>query len=129
MELARGGEAVRLEIQVIPLVDGENGLLGRPSSSTTSPATGACRTSSSRPTASWRRAYEELQSTNEELETTNEELQSTVEELETTNEELQSTNEELETMNEELQSTNDELQTINDALRDRTVELDEAKRS
>jgi len=69
---------------------------------------------------------EELQSTNEELETTNEELQSTVEELETTNEELQSTNEELETMNEELQSTNDELQTINDELRERTAELDNA---
>ena len=73
-------------------------------------------------------AYEELQSTNEELETTNEELQSTVEELETTNEELQSTNEELETMNEELQSTNDELQTINDELRDRSDELDRRQR-
>jgi two-component system CheB/CheR fusion protein len=71
-------------------------------------------------------AYEELQSTNEELETTNEELQSTVEELETTNEELQSTNEELETMNEELQSTNDELQSINDQLRVSTTQLDEA---
>jgi two-component system CheB/CheR fusion protein len=66
-----------------------------------------------------------LQSTNEELETTNEELQSTVEELETTNEELQSTNEELETMNEELQSTNDELQSINDELRDRTNQLND----
>jgi two-component system CheB/CheR fusion protein len=65
-----------------------------------------------------------LQSTNEELETTNEELQSTVEELETTNEELQSTNEELETMNEELQSTNDELQNINDQLRLSTEQLD-----
>jgi two-component system, chemotaxis family, CheB/CheR fusion protein len=71
-------------------------------------------------------ANEELQSTNEELETTNEELQSTNEELETTNEELQSTNEELETMNEELQSTNEELQTINDELRLRTQELNEA---
>src|SRR5207248_1847328 len=60
---------------------------------------------------------------NEELETTNEELQSTVEELETTNEELQSTNEELETMNEELQSANEELQTINEELRDRSDEL------
>ncbi|HEY7294574.1 MAG TPA: PAS domain-containing protein, partial [Dehalococcoidia bacterium] len=58
----------------------------------------------------------------EELETTNEELQSTVEELETTNEELQSTNEELETMNEELQSTNEELQTINEELRLRSEE-------
>jgi two-component system CheB/CheR fusion protein len=71
-------------------------------------------------------AYEELQSTNEELETTNEELQSTVEELETTNEELQSTNEELETMNEELQSTNEELQTINEELRQRTQEVNRA---
>ena len=70
-------------------------------------------------------AYEELQSTNEELETTNEELQATVEELETTNEELQSTNEELETMNEELQSTNEELQTINDEVRRRSEELNE----
>jgi two-component system CheB/CheR fusion protein len=68
-------------------------------------------------------ALEELQSTNEELETTNEELQSTVEELETTNEELQSTNEELETMNEELQSTNEELQTINDEVRERSDEV------
>jgi two-component system CheB/CheR fusion protein len=63
-----------------------------------------------------------LQSTNEELETTNEELQSTIEELETTNEELQSTNEELETINEELQSTNEEIQTINTELRLRTNE-------
>jgi two-component system CheB/CheR fusion protein len=61
----------------------------------------------------------------EELETTNEELQSTNEELETTNEELQSTNEELETMNEELQSTNEELETMNDELRHRTLELNE----
>jgi two-component system CheB/CheR fusion protein len=66
---------------------------------------------------------EELQSTNEELETTNEELQSTNEELETTNEELQSTNQELETMNEELQSANEELQTINYELSERTLEL------
>jgi two-component system, chemotaxis family, CheB/CheR fusion protein len=71
-------------------------------------------------------AYEELQSTNEELETTNEELQSTVEELETTNEELQSTNEELETMNEELQSTNEELQTMNDEIRLRSEDLNHA---
>ena len=68
---------------------------------------------------------EELQSTVEELETTNEELQSTNEELETTNEELQSANEELETMNEELQSMNQELETINDELRRRSVELNE----
>src|SRR5204863_517377 len=53
-----------------------------------------------------------------------EELQSTNEELETTNEELQSTNEELETMNEELQSTNDELETMNAQVNDRATELD-----
>jgi two-component system, chemotaxis family, CheB/CheR fusion protein len=68
-------------------------------------------------------AMEELQSTNEELETTNEELQSTNEELETTNEELQSTNEELETMNEELQSANEELRSVNDEARGRGEEL------
>lgn len=68
-------------------------------------------------------AYEEIQSTNEELETSNEELQSSVEELETTNEELQSSNEELETMNEELQATNEELETVNEELRERTEEL------
>jgi two-component system, chemotaxis family, CheB/CheR fusion protein len=71
-------------------------------------------------------AYEELQSTVEELETTNEELQSTVEELETTNEELQSGSEELETMNEELQATNEELETLNGELRMRTGELNTA---
>ena len=61
----------------------------------------------------------------EELETTNEELQSTNEELETTNEELQSTNEELETMNEELQSSNEELETMNEELRHRTEEVND----
>jgi two-component system CheB/CheR fusion protein len=71
-------------------------------------------------------AHEELQSANEELETTNEELQSTVEELETTNEELQSANEELETMNEELHSTNEEMQTVNDELQRRTDEVNHA---
>ncbi|HEY3185478.1 MAG TPA: CheR family methyltransferase [Gaiellaceae bacterium] len=71
-------------------------------------------------------AYEELQSTFEELETTNEELQSTNEELETTNEELQAANEELETMNEELQSTNDELEAINEMINVRTGELNAA---
>ncbi len=68
---------------------------------------------------------EELQSSNEELETTNEELQSSHEELETTNEELQSTNEELETMNEELQSSNEELQTLNEELGRKTIELNQ----
>ncbi len=61
------------------------------------------------------------------METTNEELQSTNEELETTNEELQSSNEELETMNEELHSTNEQLEAVNDALHERTEALDRAK--
>src|SRR5262249_237683 len=54
------------------------------------------------------------------------ELQSTIEELETTNEELQSTNEELETMNEELQSTNEEVETVNEELRLRGEDLNRA---
>src|SRR5678816_190052 len=72
-----------------------------------------------------KRLQMELESANQELETTNEELQSSVEELETTNEELQSTNEELETMNEELQSTNEELHAMNDDMRLRGDELNQ----
>jgi two-component system CheB/CheR fusion protein len=68
---------------------------------------------------------EELQSANEELETTNEELQSTNEELETTNEELQSTNEELETTNEELRSTNEQLEIANEEMRRQSDEATE----
>jgi two-component system, chemotaxis family, CheB/CheR fusion protein len=66
---------------------------------------------------------QQLEHTNQELETAMEELQSTNEELETTNEELQSANEELETMNEEMQSTNEELETLNDELHQRTENL------
>ena len=47
------------------------------------------------------------------METSNEELQSTNEEFQAANEELQSTNEELETSREELQSVNEELMTLN----------------
>ena len=49
-------------------------------------------------------SQEELKSTNEELQSTNEELQSTNEELTTSKEEMQSLNEELQTVNVELQS-------------------------
>ena len=49
-------------------------------------------------------SQEELKSTNEELQSTNEELQSTNEELTTSKEEMQSLNEELQTVNAELQS-------------------------
>ncbi len=121
-----GSDPTWFEIHVNPLVDAQNGLVGVSIVFFDVTATGYCSTGWCRQRAT-RAAYEELQSTNEELETTNEELQSTVEELETTNEELQSTNEELETMNEELQSTNDELHTINDTLRERSAELDDAR--
>src|SRR6185369_13368064 len=51
-----------------------------------------------------------------EVLSSNEELQSTNEELETAKEELQSTNEELNTVNEELQSRNQELTQANNDL-------------
>ena len=122
-----GAETVWFEIDVNPLVDGENGLVGVSIVYFDVTANRKLLDRVVQTNGQLESAYEELQSTNEELETTNEELQSTVEELETTNEELQSTNEELETMNEELQSTNDELHTINDTLRERSLELDDAR--
>jgi two-component system CheB/CheR fusion protein len=70
---------------------------------------------------------QDLQKAYEWLQTTNEELQSSIEELETTNEEIQSTNEELETTNEELESRNEELETMNEELRSRSRDLDEAR--
>jgi two-component system CheB/CheR fusion protein len=100
-----GNEAVYLDVQVSPLTDSDASLLGV--------------TLTFHDVTMPRRLQEELEPTNEEL-------QSTVEELETTNEELQSTNEELETMNEELQSTNDELQGINEQLHRTTADLDAA---
>jgi two-component system CheB/CheR fusion protein len=124
--LNRGGKSIRLEVQVSPLVDGANEVVGTTAAFHDVTDYRRLQDELEQANRQLETAYEELQSTNEELETTNEELQSTVEELETTNEELQSTNEELETMNEELQSTNDELQTINDELQDRSGELDSA---
>jgi two-component system CheB/CheR fusion protein len=110
-----GSEHMHVEVQVLPIVDGESGLLGVTLFYQDVTEARRLQDELEHANRQLESAYEELQSTNEELETTNEELQSTVEELETTNEELQSTNEELETMNEELQSTNDELQNINDS--------------
>jgi two-component system, chemotaxis family, CheB/CheR fusion protein len=120
---ARGGEVTHLEVQVVPLTDGNQVLLGASVSFVDVTRSRRYKEELEHANQGLEDAYAELQSTNEELETTNEELQSTVEELETTNEELQSTNEELETMNEEMQSTNEELQTINDELAQRTAEL------
>jgi two-component system, chemotaxis family, CheB/CheR fusion protein len=120
---AASGEVVHLEVQILPLVDDSQVLLGASMSFADVTRSRRYKEELEHANQGLEDAYAELQSTNEELETTNEELQSTVEELETTNEELQSTNEELETMNEEMQSTNDELQTINDELAQRTAEL------
>ena len=119
------GEVAHLEVQVVPLVDDQQTLLGVSINFTDVTRSRRYKQELEHANQGLESAYAELQSTNEELETTNEELQSTVEELETTNEELQSTNEELETMNEEMQATNEELQTINDELGLRTAELNQ----
>jgi two-component system CheB/CheR fusion protein len=117
------GEVVHLEVQILPLIEHNQALLGASISFADVTRSRRYKEELEHANQGLEDAYAELQSTNEELETMNEELQSTVEELETTNEELQSTNEELETMNEEMQSTNDELQTIIDELAQRTAEL------
>jgi two-component system CheB/CheR fusion protein len=62
-------------------------------------------------------SQEELRSTNEEQQSTNEELQSTNEELTTSKEEMQSLNEELQTVNNELQSKVDELSRSNNDMK------------
>jgi two-component system CheB/CheR fusion protein len=125
VEWPTGGEVTHLEVQITPLVDEQQVLLGASVSFADVTRSRRYKEELEHANQGLEDAYAELQSTNEELETTNEELQSTVEELETTNEELQSTNEELETMNEEMQSTNEELQTINDELSLRTTELNQ----
>ena len=65
----------------------------------------------------------ELQTTREEMQTSQEELRSTNEEMQSSNEELQSTNEELTTSKEEMQSLNEELQTVNNELQAKVDEL------
>jgi two-component system CheB/CheR fusion protein len=107
------GEVAHLQVQVVPLLDDQQALLGASISFADVTQSRRYKEELEHANQGLEDAYAELQSTNEELETTNEELQSTVEELETTNEELQSTNEELETMNEEMQSTNEELNQLN----------------
>ena len=119
------GDPRRLDVSVTPLLSDENVALGASIAFEDVTRYAALQTKLDGNRRDIELAYEELQSTIDELETTNEELQSANEELQTTNEELQSTNEELETMNEELQSTNEELETINDELRERTGELNQ----
>jgi two-component system CheB/CheR fusion protein len=118
------GESRFLEAQVVPLIDASGGILGASASFIDQTQAHQLRADLERVTQELETTFEEVQSSNEELETTNEELQSTIEELETTNEELQSANEELETMNEELQSTNEELRTLNEQVHLRSEELD-----
>jgi two-component system CheB/CheR fusion protein len=62
-------------------------------------------------------SQEELRSTNEELQSTNEELQSTNEELTTSKEEMQSLNEELQTVNAELQAKVDDYSRVNNDMK------------
>jgi two-component system CheB/CheR fusion protein len=121
-----GGEPRFLDIHVVPLQDPNGILLGASVLFIDVSLNRRLKDELQATNDALETTNEELQSTNEELETTNEELQSTNEELETTNEELQSTNEELETMNEELQSTNEEIEAINEELRQRTLDLDQA---
>lgn len=123
--LTSAGDVRTLDVQVAPLFDNAYVLLGLSITFADVTRYRHLQEEIEHSNQELETAYEELQSTNEELETTNEELQSTVEELETTNEELQSTNEELETMNEELQSANEELQTMNEELHRRTDELNQ----
>ena len=127
VEHRAGSEEPRyLEVQMIPLIDSKEAILGASITFLDLTQSHQLRTELMRTNQELETAYEELQSSNEELETTNEELQSTVEELETTNEELQSANEELETMNEEFQSTNEELRGLNDEIQQRSEELNRA---
>ncbi|PIG92726.1 CheR family methyltransferase [Gloeocapsopsis sp. IPPAS B-1203] len=121
-----GGELQYFDVQVAPLLDVNDTLLGISITFNDVTRAKSLQDELEHSNQELEMAYEELQSTNEELETTNEELQSSNEELETTNEELQSTNEELETMNEELHSSNEELQTINEEFRLRSEELNSA---
>jgi two-component system CheB/CheR fusion protein len=117
------GVVKHLDVQVAPLLDHDGTVAGASVSFVDVTYATELRSQLDRSRQELETTNEELQSANEELETTNEELQSTIEELETTNEELQSTNEELETMNEELESTNSELQTTNGDLNQRTDEV------
>ncbi|MDX1993659.1 MAG: CheR family methyltransferase [bacterium] len=114
-----------MDVHFVPLMDTSGGLIGVSIAFTDVTRYHQLQEEIEQSNQELETAYEELQSTNEELETTNEELQSTIEELETTNEELQSTNEELETINEELQSSNEELHTMNDEMRRRTEEMNQ----
>jgi two-component system CheB/CheR fusion protein len=98
------GEAVQLEVQLLPLVDDNQALLGASISFADVTRSRRYREELEQANQGLEDAYAELQSTNEELETTNEELQSTVDELQTTNDELAQRTAELHQLTEFLES-------------------------
>src|SRR5215217_3049530 len=106
------GEVAHLEVQVVPLIDDQQALLGASINFTDVTRSRRYKQELEHANQGLEDAYAELQSTNEELETTNEELQSTVEELETTNEELQSINDELGQRTTELNQLNAFLESV-----------------
>jgi two-component system, chemotaxis family, CheB/CheR fusion protein len=116
--MTTSGDSSYMEVHFIPLLDGTGALLGTSIAFNEVTRYHQLQEEIEQSNQELETAYEELQSTNEELETTNEELQSTIEELETTNEEL-------ETINEELQSSNEELHTMNEEMRRRTDEMNQ----
>src|SRR5215211_2935778 len=106
------GEVAHLEVQVVPLIDDQQALLGASINFTDVTRSRRYKQELEHANQGLEDAYAELQSTNEELETTNEELQSTVEELETTNEEFQATNDELGQRTTELNQLNAFLESV-----------------
>src|SRR5215217_5290853 len=118
------GEIAYLEVQVVPLIDDQQALLGASINFTDVTRSRRYKEELEHANQGLEDAYAELQSTNEELETTNEELQSTVEELETTNEELQSINDELGVRTAELNQLNAFLESIWAGLGGAVVVLD-----
>src|SRR5215211_5657301 len=98
------GEVAHLEVQVVPLLDDQQALLGASISFADVTRSRRYKEELEHVNQGLEGAYAELQSTNEELETTNEELQSTIEELQTINDELGVRTTELNQLNAFLES-------------------------
>lgn len=75
-----------------------------------------------------RRLRDQLQSTQEEFDSSTEEMKASNEELQSINEEYHLTTEELETSKEELEAVNEELQTVNTELKAKLDEISRAHR-
>jgi len=93
------GELQHLDIHVVPLVEGERGVIGT--------------SITFMDVSNFNRLQSDLERSRQELETAYEELQSTVEELQSSNEELESTNGELQTINGELRLRTNEIEDVN----------------